>query len=317
VDTVHVWAHPVSGQPAVFLGAAVMGDARPDVASIFGDQYLNSGYHLDVSGLPEGTYDIKSYAHNALTGRFNSVRTSRVTVRLPVFDVQLQVDVPAPESAVSGPVRVAGWAIEKGGAAIEAVHVWDSRPNSAPVFVGAATLGDARPDVAAAFGPAFGHAGYHLDVTGLAPGQHTLLVFAKAAGAPDFAPARAVPITVMTPVPTVFANIDAPAAGRTASGSFAVAGWALTKNAPSAPGVQVIHVWARPVGGGAARFLGAPTLGLSRPDVAAAFGSAYLSSGFNLAVTNLPAGTWDIEVFIWPTGATTFTTTKVVRVTVP
>src|SRR5215212_3461083 len=35
IDTVHVWATPVSGVP-VFLGAATMGGVRPDVGGVFG-----------------------------------------------------------------------------------------------------------------------------------------------------------------------------------------------------------------------------------------------------------------------------------------
>jgi hypothetical protein len=318
VDAIHIYAHPVSGQPPIFLGAAVMGDARPDVAAVFGAEHSNAGYHLAVNGLAEGVYDLRTYAHDAASGLFNTVRTTRVTVRLPGFDVQTQVDVPAAESTASGTLRIAGWAREKGGAAIELVHVWALVPNSlAPVFLGAATLGDARPDVAAAFGPAFGHSGYHLDVAGLADGRYTLMVFAKAAGAPGFAPAFVVPITVTTPVPVVSANIDLPLAGVMSSGSFNVGGWALTQFASHTPGIEAIHIWALPVGGGTSRFLGVANLGGSRPDVATIFGSTYATTGFNLGVTNLPSGTWDIAVFIWPTGASTFTTTRVVRITVP
>jgi hypothetical protein len=153
-------------------------------------------------------------------------------------------------------------------------------------------------------------------VAGLADGQYQLLIFAKAVGEGGFAPARVVPVTVMTPAPTVYANVDLPVAG-TNGHTFMVAGWALTLNVPSPPGIVAIHVWAAPVGGGAPVFLGAPTLGGPRPDIASAFGSAYANSGFNLLVNTLPSGTWDIQVFIWPTSATTFTTTRVVRITIP
>jgi hypothetical protein len=318
VDTVHVWAHPVSGAPAVFLGAAVMGDSRPDVAAIFGDRYASAGFHLEVNGLAEGTYDVTAYAHNRVTGHFNTIRTTRVTMRLPVFDVQLNVDLPAANATVAGTFRIAGWAIEKGGAPIDAVHVWAyPRSGGAPVFVGAGSLGDARPDVGAYFGPAFAHAGFHVDVSGLADGDYVLQVFARATGASGFAPAYVLPITVKAPVPTVYAQIDLPAAGSTGAGTFRVSGWALTKDAPSKPGIDTIHIWALPVGAGSPRFLGVPSLGGSRPDVALVFGPGFDSTGFNLDVNSLPPGTWDIAVFIWPTGASTFTTTKVVRVSVP
>jgi hypothetical protein len=76
-------------------------------------------------------------------------------------------------------------------------------------------------------------------------------------------------------------------------------------------------VWALPVGGGTARFLGVATQGASRPDVAAIFGAGFVTSGFHLGVTGLPSGTWDIAVYIWPTGGTDFSAVRVVRVTVP
>lgn len=191
VDTVHVWAHPVSGAAPIPLGAAVMGDARPDVAAIFGAQYLNARYHLDVTGLADGTYDIRAYVHDASTGLFDIVRTTRVTVRLPVFDVRMFVDLPAADAVVPGSFPLAGWALVLGGSPIETIHVWVVAPGSSVAqLLGVAMLGDPRPDVAAAFGPAFANAGFHLDVSGLAPGPHTLLVFAKAMGAADFAPAQ-------------------------------------------------------------------------------------------------------------------------------
>ena len=47
------------------------------------------------------------------------------------------------------------------------------------------------------------------------------------------------------------------------------------------------------------------------------FGAEFLRSGFGLRVSNLPSGTWDIVVYIWPSGASGFTDVRVVRVTVP
>jgi hypothetical protein len=83
------------------------------------------------------------------------------------------------------------------------------------------------------------------------------------------------------------------------------------------PGVDAVHVWAYPVGGGGPTFVGAATLGGYRPDVGTIFGSAYEMSGFNLAVTSLPSGTWDLAVFARSTGAPSFGAVRVVRVTVP
>jgi hypothetical protein len=74
-------ALPVGGTAPIFLGAATLGDARPDVAERFGSQYAGAGFHLTIpSGtLPLGTYDIAMFAQSAQTGTFEIVRVVRVT----------------------------------------------------------------------------------------------------------------------------------------------------------------------------------------------------------------------------------------------
>lgn len=81
VDAVHVWAYPLRGGPAVFLGAAVYGGERPDVAAIHGDRFLASGYGLTVAGLDPGNYDLAVFAWSTAAGGFAPARTVRVTVR--------------------------------------------------------------------------------------------------------------------------------------------------------------------------------------------------------------------------------------------
>ena len=80
VDAVHVWAYPAAGGAPVFAGAGVLGDARPDVGAIFGAQFANAGYHLEVSTLPPGTYTLVVYGHSTVTGAFSVEQHVRVTV---------------------------------------------------------------------------------------------------------------------------------------------------------------------------------------------------------------------------------------------
>ncbi|HYT66940.1 MAG TPA: hypothetical protein VEL51_10995 [Vicinamibacterales bacterium] len=85
VDTVHVWAYPVNaaggyGQPT-FLGPAVFGGARPDVAAVYGARFENSGYGMIVKDLPPGTYDLAVFAYSTIRGGFVPAKTVRVTVR--------------------------------------------------------------------------------------------------------------------------------------------------------------------------------------------------------------------------------------------
>jgi hypothetical protein len=96
VDAVHVWAYPVtpstrslrrnSGQPGqaadpIWIGAAVYGGARPDVAAIYGERFFNTGYGLSVQGLAPGTYDLAVFAYSTVRSAFVPATTVRVTVR--------------------------------------------------------------------------------------------------------------------------------------------------------------------------------------------------------------------------------------------
>jgi len=96
------------------------------------------------------------------------------------------------------------------------------------------------------------------------------------------------PLRIQTDVPAVAATVLVP---------FAVGGWAIDQIASSGTGIDAVHVWAIPETG-APIFLGVATEGVSRPDVAAAFGAQFLPSGFNLtAAAPLTPGTYTLAVF--------------------
>ena len=87
--------------------------------------------------------------------------------------------------------------------------------------------------------------------------------------------------------------------------------------APDAAGVDAVHVWAYPVGSlGAPQFVGAAFVGGSRPDVGAIYGKPFETAAFDLAVTGLRAGTYDLVVYARSVATGTFDATQVVRVTV-
>jgi hypothetical protein len=79
-DAIHVWAYPVAGGTPVFVGAATLGDPRPDVAAAFGTRFENSGFHL-TGTLPPGVYDLVVYVHSSVSGTFNNRRVVRTTVQ--------------------------------------------------------------------------------------------------------------------------------------------------------------------------------------------------------------------------------------------
>jgi hypothetical protein len=321
IDAIHVWAYPVGGGAPQFLGAATMARPRPDIGALFGSQFANAGYQLDVSTLPDGEYHLVAFARSSLTGLFNMNRVVRVRVVAPGAELRLEVDQP-----IAGPVRpslrISGWALDVGGAStdagVDAVHVWAQPAGSgASIALGAATLRVPRPDLAARFGPRAALAGYTLNVAGLPGGDYTLSIYAKSRALSTFTTVKNIAVTVVPWAPTTRMMVDVPLAGVQSSGSFVFAGWALALDAPSVPGIQAVHVWAYPVGGGAPTFLGAATLGGVRPDVGAVFGPGYETSGYGLIVNNLPSGTWDISAYPLADGTSTFGAPRTVRVTIP
>ena len=82
VDLIDTWAYPDSGAPPIDVGAAQGArTARPDVAAVFGSQYLNSGFTVPIANLPSGTYTVVFFAHNSRTNSFSNAAVRLVTVR--------------------------------------------------------------------------------------------------------------------------------------------------------------------------------------------------------------------------------------------
>jgi hypothetical protein len=100
---------------------------------------------------------------------------------------------------VAGPV-LGGWAADldaPDGTGIGTLHVWAyPRAGGDPIFVGVASYGGARPDVAAVYGDQFRKSGFGLVIRGLAPGAYDLAVFAWSTATRDFLPAAVAPLTI-------------------------------------------------------------------------------------------------------------------------
>jgi hypothetical protein len=80
IAAVHIWAFPSGGGTAIFGGAANLGAARPDIGSLFGSQFTNSGFGAMVT-LPPGDYNVSVYGLSEITGTFNVVRSVPVVVQ--------------------------------------------------------------------------------------------------------------------------------------------------------------------------------------------------------------------------------------------
>src|SRR5262249_26937411 len=158
IDAVHVWAYPNPGSatPPLFLGVAAYGGPRPDVAALYGADFMNSGFSLSTNTLSPGSYRIAVFARNSFDGSF-SAATTEITVR-PAGRPYLEIDSPTTGAAVATPFLFAGWAIDTDSAVtsgVDAVHLW-AYPSSgaAPIFLGVASYGGYRWDVSSLFDPA-------------------------------------------------------------------------------------------------------------------------------------------------------------------
>jgi uncharacterized repeat protein (TIGR03803 family) len=318
VDTVHLWAFPAGGGAAVFLGAAEYFRPRGDVASIYGAEFTNSGYRLTVNGLAPGAYTFVAYAHSSLTGAFSQSRSSVVTVTNAVSQPAMNIDIPGPGATVPGSFQVEGWAIDRAaldGAGVDAIHVYAFGAGGSSMFLGVAAYGQPRTDVGTAYGAQFTNSGFSLTTSApLAPGTYTLVVYARSTVSGTFF-SQSRSLTVRAPGDPVM-TIDTPSNGATVSQPFNLGGWAIDRDATSGAGVDAVHVWAYPKNGGSPIFAGIGQLNFARGDVGAAYGSQFTNSGYNVPVSGLPPGQYQIVVYAHSTVTGTFNQSRVVTVTI-
>lgn len=322
VDAVHIYAYRDfgSGSQPIFLGAATYGISRSDIAQAYGSRFTSSGFSLAVSGLGFGDYRIFAFAHNTATGGFSSYVYADIGVA--GFSA-VAIDTPAASATVTSSFEVGGWAVDNNapeGTGVDAVHVY-LLPNDGadpPVYVGAASYGWTRDDVAAAYGARFADSGYHFTVGGAAPGAYVLAVYAHSTATNAYSLVARQRFTVSA---TTLLSIDAPAAESTIDRTpFGVAGWAIDRTAASGTGIDALHVYAYPNPGSGAQaiFLGVATQGIARSDVGSFYGSQFEPSGYALGVdpeaSGLASGVYDIVV--WPHSAVSnaFTVPAVVRI---
>jgi hypothetical protein len=201
VDAVHVYAYPVGGGGPVFLGVATYGAARPDIASIFGANFANSGYSLTVDVAP-GTYDVVAFGHSTVASAFSMYAIARVTVQATSSNPVLLVDTPADDATVTRPFALSGWAIDRGaatGTGIDAIHIWAySLDWSTATFVTLGSYGSARGDIGSIFGAQFTNAGFSAAVSSsnLPAGSYYLVTFGRSTVTGTFSAARVQGLTV-------------------------------------------------------------------------------------------------------------------------
>lgn len=147
-----------------------------------------------------GAYD---FAFIADAGGIRSRQDVRIVLNAKTSNrvgPQVVIDTPGPQQQVGQPFLVAGWAIDLDddvSSGVGTVHVW-AYPitGEPPIFVGAASLGGERSDVASLFGERYARSGYGLMARGLPPGEYDLAVFAWSTVRMAFAPAAMTRIVV-------------------------------------------------------------------------------------------------------------------------
>ena len=316
IDGIHVWAFPASGAP-IFVGVGMPTVSRPDIGAWLGPQFANAGFNVTVNGLTPGVYTFAVYPHSSVTNTFASPQLLTVTIAQSGL---ISIDRPAAGATTYGGDQLGGWAIDRASTTdtgVSTVHVY-AYPNpgsgAAPIFLGVADYGVARPDIGAIFGSGFTNAGFNLLLPPLAPGPYLLVAFPFSSVTNAFFTPATVTVTIGPSRPT--GSLDAPANGATVTGSFTVGGWAIDQSAPSGTGVDAVHVYASATTGGAPTFLGVATLGVSRPDIGAIFGSPFTPSGYSLNAPALPPGTYDLYAYSRSTVSGSFNFVRVTRVTV-
>ena len=101
--------------------------------------------------------------------------------------------------------------------------------------------------------------------------------------------------------------------------SFDVAGWAIDRGSSVDSGVDAVHVYAFPLEGGRygpAIWVGADFATTPRPDVSAVFGVQFINCGFKVGAS-LPAGTYDIAVYVHSSVTRAFNPPRLVRIVIP
>ncbi len=279
---------------------ATLGLSRPDVASYYNrPNWANSGWNIvaSTSSLSPGTHtaSVRGYDSSGNTTLSASATNLQFTITSgipPTINMEPVSSAASGNTSVpqGGLIHVSGWAVDpQDGAPVARVQILlDGTP------IGDATLGGVRQDVENYFkNPAWVNSGWTFtgSIHSASPGTHQVTAAAyDSIGNMSYAEYGALAITVTSSSDTSLGNIDASTSGEltvTLGGTVNLRGWAVEPAMnPGAPVSRVdIEVDDQTIG--------QATLGISRPDVVAAYGrSDYANSGwtFSGALTGIPPG---------------------------
>ena len=297
-----IWSLAIATDPGT--GEATASDLREHTGEIGAGASLRmiSSFGLDAAG--------ELYVVNYGDGTIIALRPAEAATPI------IRIDTPFNGLPVRQPFVLSGWAIDASAATpgIATLHVWGFPiAGGNPQFLGVAHYGDASREVAAVYGAQFGSTGYHLNVSGLATGDWVIAVYGWVEATQSFSAVNWVIVSVQ---PGGLMVIDTPAPLADVPATFFLGGWAVDLGAVAGTGVDTIHVWAFAADGSVPpRFVGVPQF-VERPDVASYLGQQFRRAGYNMIVSGLGPGEWDLYVFAHSSVSNAFDNVKIVRVTI-
>ncbi len=286
-------ALPVSVSPSIVPGGAASINVQVTATSAAGSAFFDPGPGFGCrlsASLPGVTVNSVTFTSaTTLTMNISTVNATSGQKAVTIINPDGQtatsgpmltvlpgplVTLDSPRPGIAGqPLNVQGWAIDGGsvsGTGVQTVHVYAIPHGGAAMFLGAATYGIGRDDVAAVYGTRFSGSGFQLTAPMLPAGNYTIVAYALRTASGVFDSATAVEITAGGTV-APFGVVDTPANDVTVAGEVAVTGWALDDAA-----VARVEIMRSPVAGEGSGlvFVGdAAFVRGARPDVQAAFPS--------------------------------------------
>ena len=237
------------------------------------------------------------------------------------------VDQPSTGGTVSAdqPLVVSGWFVDQtaqGWAGVDDVQVYDGLSGAGGTFLGRASIGLPRPDVAQALDNGFwASSGFSAVVSPLAAGTHTLSVYAHT-------PSKGwwytqVPVTVSTGASSAPAvagtppinTIVAPTASEKVSrklDTYTIRGFAFDPVATTGTGIDRVQIYMDEPRGQGGLFVGQADFGGSTPAAAARYGPHFAEAGYRIDIDpeNFTAG--NHHVFTYARSAVTGLETEAV-----
>ena len=203
--------------------------ASPSAGTV--DSTHSNSFYIVASGAGL-TPGVHTATLNVTSTTADLTMTLPITVTLTVTGATVAVDTPADGATVNNGFTISGWAIDTAapsGTGVSQVQAYAYPASGSPIFLGTASYGSARSDVAAIYGSRFLNSGYTMTVSNLTPGaSYQISVFAKSTVTNAFATSKSINVTIAStspapgptptdPNPTPPPNPNAPGPGGTCS----------------------------------------------------------------------------------------------------